>query len=247
MAPHASTLVTFGIPCVALATLAALALGIYKLQGARNAGRFALGALLWLAFSGALAASGFLARFDAMPPRFIVLIIPIFAIPIWLSRSALGSALAKNAPIAFLIGFQAFRFPLELVMHQAAVEGVMPVQMSFAGQSFDIITGVTAIGVAALAALDRAPRWLLLAWNALGSALLANIIVIALASLPQLHLFGTEPARLNTWVAYFPFVWLPAVLVSAALFGHLVLWRRLLERAPSVAHQPVQLVDQLLG
>ena len=39
-------------------------------------------------------------------------------------------------------------------------------------------------------------------------------------------LFG--PERLNTWVAYAPFVWLPAVMVVCALIGHLVIWRKLL-------------------
>jgi hypothetical protein len=34
-----------------------------------------------------------------------------------------------------------------------------------------------------------------------------------------------EPA--NVWVTRPPFVWLPAVLVLAALLGHLVLFRRL--------------------
>jgi small-conductance mechanosensitive channel len=72
-----------------------------------------------------------------------------------------------------------------------------------------------------------------LAWNALaGTLLLAVIVVVAIASLPLFHAYGAEPAHLNTWVAYFPFVWLPAALVSAALFGHVVLWRRLLT-APS--------------
>ena len=55
------------------------------------------------------------------------------------------------------------------------------------------------------------------------------IIGIALASLPRFHAFGSAPSQLNTWVAYFPFVWLPAGLVSSALLGHVVLWRRLLQ------------------
>ena len=53
-------------------------------------------------------------------------------------------------------------------------------------------------------------------------------VVVALLATPMVHAFGTEPAHLNTWVAYFPFVWLPAGLVSAAVLGHVLLWRRLL-------------------
>lgn len=241
MAPNASWLVTLGIPSLAVATLALIALMIHRVtpDGGRYARLFIVGAAAWLAFSGALAASGFLARFDVMPPPFIFVLVPTLALPIWLARSRIGELLCERAPLAFLVGFQAFRLPLELVMHRAGIEGTMPVQMSFGGSSFDIVSGITALAVAALAAYGHAPRWLIVAWNALGSLLLLNIVCIAIASLPQFHRFGSEPAQLNTWVAYFPFVWLPAGLVTSALFGHLVLWRKLARDA-----QPSQLAPR---
>lgn len=235
MAPHASLLVTLGIPSIAVATLALIASMIQRVagDGGRYARLFVVGAAAWLAVSGALAASGFLARFDALPPPFIVIVVPTLALPLWLARSRIGELLCERAPLAWLVGFQAFRLPLELVMHQAGSEGTMPVQMSFGGSSFDIVSGITAIIVAALAAYDHAPRWLIVVWNALGSLLLLNIVCIAIASLPQFHRFGSAPAQLNTWVAYFPFVWLPAGLVASALFGHAVLWRKLARDARS--------------
>jgi hypothetical protein len=39
--------------------------------------------------------------------------------------------------------------------------------------------------------------------------------------------FGDGPRHLNTWVLYFPYVWLPAVLVTAALAGHVMITRAL--------------------
>ena len=36
-----------------------------------------------------------------------------------------------------------------------------------------------------------------------------------------------QKSHLNTWVADAPYVWLPGVLVQAALWGHLVIWRKL--------------------
>jgi hypothetical protein len=85
--------------------------------------------------------------------------------------------------------------------------------------------------VAVLLALGKAPRWLLLAWNALATTLLAVILIVAVLSAPPLLVFGSEQA--NTWVAYAPFVWLPTVLVPAAVAGHVLLWRRML--APEVS------------
>ncbi len=229
MTPHASNLVRLGIPALALLVVALVGFGVLRVSGPRRAIFYALGSAAWLAFAAALGLSGFLTHFEAMPPRLMLLLGPTIGLPLMLGRSRIGTALA-SAPLELLIGFQAFRLPLELVMHQAAREGTMPAQMTYSGSNFDIVTGVTAILVAALAAKDLAPRWLLLAWNALGSLLLVSVLVIAVLSLPTFAAFGRDPAHLNTWVAYFPFVWLPAGLVSAAALGHVLLWRRLWSR-----------------
>jgi hypothetical protein len=157
----------------------------------------------------------------------MLLLLPTLSLSVGLGCSRLGTQLA-SLPLPALIAFHAFRLPLELVMHRAATEGTMPEQMTFSGSNFDIVSGASALLVAALAAQGKAPRWLLLAWNALGTTLLVTILVIAVASLPTFAAFGHEPARLNTWVAYFPYVWLPAGLVAAAVLGHVLLWRRLL-------------------
>ena len=83
-------------------------------------------------------------------------------------------------------------------MPRAAAEGTMPPQMTYSGLNFDIVTGITALLVGGLALFGLAPHWLLVAWNALGSLLLAAIIVIAVASLPQFQAFGPEASRVNT-------------------------------------------------
>jgi hypothetical protein len=213
---------------LALLVVASVAVGIAVFGDARSARRFALAGAAWLAGTAGLALSGHLSNWDARPPSLMLLMLPALGLPAWLAFSRLGTTLAASVPVAWLVGFHAFRFPLELVMQRAAVEGTMPPQMAFTGSNFDIVTGISALLVAAIAAAGRAPRWLLLAWNVLGTGLLVAILVIAVASLPIIQAFGSEPSRLNTWVAYFPFVWLPAGLVSAAVLAHLLLWRRLL-------------------
>ena len=141
-----------------------------------------------------------------------------------LGLSPLGRALALRIPLWALVAVQGFRLPLELVMHQAAEEDVMPVQMSFSGLNFDIVTGITAIFVAW--ALTRgAPVALAFAWNVLGTILLSAIAVIAILASPMMQAFG--PDNLNVWVTVFPFVYLPGVLVFAALAGHVIVFRRL--------------------
>ena len=62
-------------------------------------------------------------------------------------------------------------------------------------------------------------------WNVIGLILLINVVVVAILGTPRIRYFGD--AHLNTWVTYTPFVWLPAVLVLAALAGHLIIFRAL--------------------
>jgi hypothetical protein len=178
----------------------------------------------WLLFTGAVAASGVL-REDVMPPPFAGLVLAVAAIGVGLPFSRLGTLLAGSLPLWALVGFQVFRLPLELLLHQAYAEGVLPVQMTYAGQNFDIVTGITAGLLGAWLLRAPAPRWVISAWNVMGLLLLVNIVAIAIVSAPLFAWFG--PDQVNTFVTYPPFVWLPAVLVVAALAGHLLVWRRL--------------------
>jgi hypothetical protein len=163
-----------------------------------------------------------------VPPPLAVLLVAIAALGIAIAGSPVGRRLAHGIPLATLVGVQAFRFPLELLMHRAYVEGVMPVQMSYSGRNLDILTGIGA-GVLALAlARWRVPRWVVALWNAAGLALLVNVVTVAVVSNPPFRWFGAD--RLNLWVTYPPFVWLPGVLVLAAWVGHLVIFRALARR-----------------
>ncbi len=226
MTREASLLVTGGIPLIACATVAAIAWAIHTLpeDGPLRARRFVLAAATWFAVALALGASGVL-KSSALPPRMLLVMLPMLLLPVLLAFSNVGTALVRRVPVAALVGFHAFRLPLELVMHRAASEGVMPPQMTFTGLNFDIATGVSAVMVATLAAKGLASRRLIAAFNLLGTALLVVIGVVAVASLPAFQAFGSDPALVNTWVTAAPFVLLPAGLVASALFGHLLLWR----------------------
>ena len=191
----------------------------------------ATGTAAWMGLTASLAVAGVLRLFDARPPPLGLMMVAIVVGSIGLGLSPVGRRVAAGTPLALLVAVQAFRLPLELVMHQAAAEAVMPPQLTFGvGFNYDIATGATAIVVATLAHVGKAPRALLVAWNVLGLAMLAIILVVAIGTAPFVRAFGDDPRNVNTWVAHFPFVWLPAVLVSFALFGHVVVARRLLAR-----------------
>lgn len=212
------------IPVIAVAVAVLFVAGVARVRGRRAAAIAAVAVTAWMAAFLAIADSAVLLRTDLTPPPFFGMVVVIFVVAIGLARSRLGAALA-GLPVAALVGIHAFRLPLELVMHQGGRDGIVPTALTFAGYNFDIVTGVTAIVVAGLAAAGRAPRRLLLAWNILGTALLAVIAVIAIATAPAIRALGDD--QVNTWVGTVPYVWVPSVLVVSALAGHLVIFRKL--------------------
>lgn len=212
-------LAVLGVPGAARAT------GAGDDDASRLRRKTAVGLALWLGLTGAAAATGLVSDFSTVPPPLMPLIALSAIASTTLALSRFGRVLADGLPLAALIGFQAFRIPLELVLHQLGLDGVLPVQMTWDGMNFDVVTGVLALPLAAWAAWGNPPRAVVLLWNLVGTALLLTIIAIAFLSTPgPLRVFANEPA--NTIIGTFPFVWLPTVLVQAAWIGHLLVFRR---------------------
>lgn len=228
--PNASPFLVWSFATLGVLVASAFPLGVLWASRRLGEGRgmamaAGAGTALWLALTAGAAASGAL-RFDGMPPTMVVLIVAILAVALGIGLSRVGGRLAAGVPLAALVGVQAFRLPLELAMHRAFEEGIMPVQMSYSGRNFDIVTGITAIIVAGLLLAGRMPAWGVRLWNWMGLALLANVVIIANLSTPTpFRVFMNEPA--NVWITRAPFVWLPAVMVLTALLGHIVIFRAL--------------------
>jgi hypothetical protein len=174
----------------------------------------------------AAASVGVLRDWDRRPPPFAMAVAIPLLLTILFALSSVGRQVATLSSFALIISIQSFRLPLELVMHHAATIGLMPSQMSYSGRNFDILTGALALPVAWISARAPQSRQIVFWWNLLGTVLLINIVVIAVASTPLVGAFGSD--RLNTWVAEAPYIWLPAILVPAAVLGHALIWRKLM-------------------
>lgn len=180
--------------------------------------------VFWLAVPAVLASRGVLDRYSPLPAPGFVLIGLITLGTVVLAFSAFGSRLAAGIPLAGLVGYQVFRVPLEWVLHELYSEGVIPVQMTYAGRNFDFVTGVLAAALGLWLWAGHRTVWLVAVWNIIGLALLANIVTIAILSTPgPFRYFMNDPA--NLLPSTFPYVWLPTFLVQAALFGHLLVFR----------------------
>jgi hypothetical protein len=250
----ASPLVRFGIMGIALLLAVTFVAGVAS--AARRAGLTAsvqrrqavlaaLGVAGFLALFAVLALSGLLARFDLRPPPLLFWMLSTLGGALAVGLSPLGKRLATELPFVALVGFQAFRLPLELVMHRAAAEHVMPSIMSYGGYNFDIVSGVSALLLGLVLLRRPVPRFVLVAWNLLGSLLLAVIVSIAFLATPLIRAFGD--GQVNVWITEFPYSWM-GVMVGAALLGHVLVARKILMEGSSAnaCDKPARPVESAL-
>jgi hypothetical protein len=200
----------------------------------RRAGQVALALVAVMLGSALLAEGGALARL-AGTPAFLAYPGVITVAVVLLAASRFGRRLG-TLPLAWLVLFQAFRLPLELVLHAWYAAGSVPVQMTFAGQNLDIVTGVAALVVGAVAwSRPTRVRPLLWGFNVVGIALLLNVMRVAITSSPvPLRTFTDGPPLLLPFHA--PFTWIVPLCVAPALLGHLVLFRALRGGGARAAH-----------
>jgi hypothetical protein len=229
-APPPDALVAWGIGVLSILVVVAWA-HIWS-RGHRPLRRALIIAACAVMSVSALAARlGLLQRFDVTPPPMALLILFVLAGGVAGGLSRLGGTVAGTVPLGALVGLQSFRLPLELLMHRGAVRGIVPPELSYGGFNYDILTGLGALALAAaLRGGAAVPRWLLWTWNLWGAWCLVVIAAVAITSSPMVRLFGDDPRHLNTWVLFFPYVWVPVVLVTIAIASHIVITRALLKR-----------------
>ncbi len=190
----------------------------------KAAGFAALVIAVWLGALSALVASGRMASLSLGGLPFFFA--PIIIVAVGFGLSPVGGRIATTIPLAALVGFQAFRLPLELVLHAWAAQGTIPQTMTWTGQNWDIVSGVAALVCAPLAARRR---WAARAANIIGFALLLNVMRVAVLSSPVPFGWGQQPPLLLAF--HLPYAFIGPVCVGGALFGHVVLTRALWKKA----------------
>lgn len=181
----------------------------------------------WMGVTAILANSGVLLSLRGSP-KLMVYLVTCNGLALALALSPAGKRLIQQVPIAALVAFHGFRLPLELVLHAWFDQGVLPVQMTYEGHNFDIITGSSALLVGAMlhwVPISNATRWRwVLAFNILGTALLVAVVRIAILSTPwPLRSYMNDPPI--QLVFYAPYTWILVVCVAGALWGHVLVFR----------------------
>jgi len=190
----------------------------------------------WATLVSALSTAGVLADFTP-PPKLPVLLAVTFIAVIVLAFSKTAKEILSTIPPEKVIRLQVFRVGVEVLLWALFTQKLLPVQMTFEGQNLDVLSGITAPFVAYYCFVKRSwPVSVALVWNLLCLALLTNIVVTAILSMPTpLRIFMNEPA--NTIVTRFPYVLLPTFLVPLAYGLHFFSLRQIRSIMANESHR----------
>lgn len=166
------------------------------------------------------------------PPRFALLIIPPLAGTCILFFSRKGKQFINDLDTSQLTILHTIRLPIEIVLYFLFVDKAIPEIMTFEGRNWDILAGITAPFIFYFRYIKNSlSTKVVILWNVVSIGLLLNIIVLAILSAKTpFQRFGFEQP--NIAVAYFPFNWLPSVVVPLVLFSHLASIKKLLTENP---------------
>ena len=178
-----------------------------------------------LALHAALAFNGFyLAKIN--PPRFPLAPFPTIVVLLILFFVFTARKGISIKSLQILTMLSVVRVPVELVLLWLYQYGQVPQLMTFEGRNFDILSGLTAPLIAWLGFRgSKINRPLLIVWNLFAFGLLLNIVTNAILSLetPFQQFAFDQP---NRGVLYFPFIWLPAIIVPIVFVSHIFsLWQ----------------------
>lgn len=178
--------------------------------------------LMWMIIQAILSNKGFYIQNTTFPPGFILLIIPPVISIIILFSTPKGRNFIDHLNIKWMILLHVVRIPVEAILFSLYLFKQLPIQLTFEGQNFDILSGITAPFIFYYGFIKgKISDQFILLWNFICLALLLNVVVRAILSVPgsfQQFAFN-QP---NKAILYFPFSWLPSVIVPIVLFCHLV-------------------------
>ncbi len=182
---------------------------------------------IWMTIQLILGLTNFYEDESTVPPRFGLLFVPpvLLIISMFITKS--GQDFMNRLDIKQLTLLHTIRIPVEFVLYFLFLLKAIPQIMTFEGRNFDIIAGLTAPIIFYFGFYQhKIPNKILILWNIICLGLLMNIIIIALLSTKTfLQKFGFDQP--NIAIAYFPFNWLPSVVVPLVLFSHLASIRQL--------------------
>jgi len=196
---------------------------------------------IWLFIQAQLGLVGFYQVTDTIPPRVLLMVLPAVVIIVLLFATSKGRQFLDTLDIKMLTSLSVVRIPVEMVLLMLFINNAVPVIMTFEGRNFDIFSGITAPLIYYFGFVkQRIGNKFILAWNFICLALVINVMIHGILSVPSIFQ-KLSFDRPNIAILYFPYVWLPAVVVPLVILSHLVSIRRLIKESdPNIIRSSLQ-------
>ncbi len=203
-----------------------------KVSATRNKAIFILyGVVGWLAIQLLLTIFGVYSNYIiTFPPLiFIFGILPILVAIIWLFVSKKGKEFIATLPLEYLTNLHFIRIFIEFILLFLFWQNAIPKAMTFEGNNYDIIIGISAPIISFLFFKQKfISRKVLLVWNCIGLIFLLHIAIVGILSTPS-AIQQINFAQPNKAVLFFPFSWLITFIVPVMLTAHIISIVRLLK------------------
>ena len=200
-------------------------IAIYGLYASSQSLRLLRISLLIMVFTGVVSMSGLLNDPFAIPPRIPFLIIPAAILGCWLFLSKRGKQILDGMNLKTITLLHTIRIPVEFGILGLYTIGLMPESMTFEGRNFDILSGVSAPFIAYFGYVKKTlPNGVIVAWNVICLLLVLHVLITGALSAPSvIQLIDFDQP--NSAVLFFPYAWLPAIIVPIVVIGHLAVLR----------------------
>ena len=205
--------------------------GYRALDGTRNpVSKLGIVLLVWLLGTGVLANNGFFLDYG-MPPRLFLFVGTALLIMIFLFVNGKSRAALMNIPITTITHIHIVRIPVELCLWWLSAAFLVDIEMTFDGSNFDILAGISApfAGIF-LVGKKSSNKIAAIIWNFICLGLVLNIVIRAIGLTPYFY-DGSGDQLQNIAVFHFPFIWLPAFVVPAVIFSHILSLIQLMKKS----------------
>lgn len=184
--------------------------------------------LFWSLLQSTLAFFGFYQKTDLIPPRFLIVLVPVLFIIIFGLTKKRLNWIIQNRNTAWSTFLHTIRIAVEIILFYLFIDKMLPELMTFEGRNFDILAGISAPIIGILWLRKTIGRRTLIIWNCLGLFLILFVFGNGILSseLP-IQMFGFEQPTIAP--NYFPFILLPATIVPIVIYTHITdiikLWK----------------------
>lgn len=204
-----------------------LTIGIFHFANGKSK-KLTIFIIIWSLLQSALAFSGFYQKTDLIPPRFLIVLIPVLFIIIFGLTKKRLNWIIQNRNTELSTFLHTIRIPVEIILFYLFIDKMLPELMTYEGRNFDILAGISAPIIGILWLRKIIGRLKLIIWNCLGLFLILFVFGNGiLSSILPIQMFGFEQPTVAP--NYFPFILLPATIVPIVIYTHITdiikLWK----------------------